>query len=84
MAQEATVGLMVWDGKSIGTLLNVFRLLRLKKKAVIYIVPEKTFCEFRSGAEWEDFIASYDIGLRREVEKRAGLETPMESLPLLR
>jgi hypothetical protein len=84
MAQEATVGLMMWDGKSIGTLLNVFRLLSLKKKAVIYIVPEKTFREFRSGAKWEDFIARYDSGLQREVEKRARLETPVESQPLLR
>lgn len=82
MAQEATVGLMMWDGKSIGTLLNVFRLLSLKKKAVIYTVPEKKFREFKSSAEWENFIASYDIGLRREVEKRAMLETPTRNLPL--
>lgn len=82
MAQEATVGLMMWDGKSIGTLLNIFRLLSLKKKAVIYTVPEKKFREFKKSEEWEDFIASYDIGLRREVEKRAMLETPTRNLPL--
>ena len=82
MAQEATVGLMMWDGKSIGTLLNVFRLLSLKKKAVIYTVPEKKFREFKNSAEWENFIASYDIGLPREVEKRAMLETPTRNLPL--
>jgi len=82
MAQEATVGLMMWDGKSIGTLLNVFRLLSLKKKAVIYTVPEKKFREFKSSAEWGNFIESYDMGLRREVEKRARLETPTGNLPL--
>ena len=82
MAQEATVGLMMWDGKSIGTLLNVFRLLSLNKKAVIYTVPEKGFREFKSSAEWENFLASYDIGLRREVEKRVMLETPTRNLPL--
>lgn len=82
MAQEATVGLMMWDGKSAGTLLNVFRLLSLRKKVVIYTVPEKRFREFKSEAEWESFIASYDIGLRREVERRAVLETPKRNLPL--
>lgn len=82
MAQEATVGLMMWDGKSIGTLLNVFRLLSLKKKAVIYTAPEKKFREFRNSAEWRNFIENYDMGLRREVEKRTKLETPTENLPL--
>lgn len=82
MAQEATAGLMMWDGKSIGTLLNIFRLLSLKKKAVIYTVPEKKFREFKKRGEWEDFITSYDIGLQREVEKRVRLETPTQNMLL--
>jgi adenine-specific DNA-methyltransferase len=82
MAQEATIGLMIWDGKSIGTLLNVFRLLSLQKKAVLYTVPEKTFREFKQCAEWEDFLAHYDSGLQREVEKRVRLETPANNVPL--
>lgn len=32
MAEEASVGLMVWDGKSVGTLTNVLRLVRRRKK----------------------------------------------------
>lgn len=75
MAQEATVGLMVWDGKSVGTLLNVFRLLSLQKKSVIYTVPEKRFLEFRSEAEWENFLGSRDIGLRHKIEQLTKLET---------
>ena len=81
MAQEATVGLMIWDGRSVGTLLNVFRLLSLKKKAVIYSVSEKRFLEFRSGVEWENFIASRDVGLRHKVEQRAKLETAPKNQP---
>src|ERR1700678_1919666 len=38
MAQAATVGLMVWDGKSVGTLCNVLRLLSQKKKAAVHTV----------------------------------------------
>ena len=81
MAQEATVGLMIWDGSSVGTLLNVFRLLSLKKKAVIYTVPEKLFLEFRSGVEWDNFLASRDVGLRHKVEQRAKLETVPKNQP---
>ena len=41
MAEEATIGLMMWDGQSVGTLMNVVRLLRLNKKAVVYVVPQE-------------------------------------------
>ena len=75
MAQEATIGLMMWDGRSVGTLLNLFRLLRLKKKAVIYTVSEKQFLEFRSWIEWENFLESQDIGLRYKIEQQTKLET---------
>ena len=76
MAQEATVGLMVWDGKSVGTLLNVYRLLNQQKKAIIYTVPRKQFQEFRDVAEWEDFIAACDSLVREKVEQRARAEVP--------
>ena len=70
MAKEATVGLMLWDGRSGGTLLNVFRLLGLRKNAVIYNIPEKRFLEFRSRIQWEKLLASREIGLRHKIEQR--------------
>lgn len=82
MAQDATVGLMLWDGRSVGTLLNVFRLLNVQKMAVIYTVPEQRFMEFRSGAEWENFLASRDVGLRHKVERRAKLDAAPKGQPL--
>ena len=48
MAQEATVGLMVWDGKSRGTLFNAFRLLQQGKMVLIFVAPEKRFLELRA------------------------------------
>lgn len=71
MAVEATVGLMIWDGKSVGTLLNVYRLLTAGKKAVVYAVPERRFLEFRTGTEWERFLADRETNLRDKVEQRA-------------
>jgi hypothetical protein len=37
MTDDATVGFMVWDGKSAGTLLNMLRLLSQQKKVVVYV-----------------------------------------------
>lgn len=70
MAQEATVGLMVWDGKSVGTLCNVLRLIRQKKSAAVYSAPEKTFRQLTSMADWRDFIRHCKSDLRRKLEKR--------------
>lgn len=76
MAHEATVGLMIWDGKSVGTLLNVFRLVREHKKAVIYTVPLKQFKEFRDAAMWDTFLSACDSTVRAKVEQRARTEAP--------
>ncbi len=75
MTQEAMVGLMIWDGKSVGTLLNVFRLLSQNKKVVVYTVPEKRFEEIKTGvAGWDGFIARYDVELQHRVEERTTRE----------
>lgn len=46
MTTEASYGFMVWDGKSLGTLMNVARLLKQSKKAVLYLTKESRFVEF--------------------------------------
>ncbi len=74
MAREAAVGLMLWDGKSIGTLMNIYRLLSLGKKAVVYTVPEKAFTEFRTNDEWETFITLRDRTTQEKLKQRASLE----------
>jgi hypothetical protein len=39
MARDADVGFMLWDGKSRGTLHNIFHLLDQQKKVVVYLSP---------------------------------------------
>jgi len=51
MGAEADYGLMLWDGKSRGTLANVEDLLRRKKPVVTYLAPEKAFVSLRGLTE---------------------------------
>jgi adenine-specific DNA-methyltransferase len=53
MTEESSVGLMLWDGKSKGTLSNVHRLLDAGKKVVLWIAPEKKFRTLKSVADWQ-------------------------------
>lgn len=48
MSKEADFGLMLWDGKSVGTLNNVLNLVDRGKKVVVYFAPEKGFITVRS------------------------------------
>ena len=59
MAEESSVGLMLWDGKSKGTLSNVHRLLEQGKKVVVWITPQKKFETLGSLDDW-DRLAGFD------------------------
>jgi len=43
MAQEATYGFVMWDGRSKGTFNNIVNLLRQSKKVLVYFSPSKVF-----------------------------------------
>jgi hypothetical protein len=48
MAEDASYGLMLWDGKSRGTLANVRRLLVQWKPVAVYLGPERRFLSLKS------------------------------------
>lgn len=58
MAREASVGLMIWDGKSAGTLANVARLIHQNKKVVVYSAPGKRFLTLKAEADWENLVST--------------------------
>ena len=70
MAKNADFGLMIWDGKSSGTALNILRLVRAGKKAVLLNVPEKQAVTFRTLHDWSAFLSGCDQGLIENL--RAG------------
>ncbi|WP_348826928.1 addiction module antidote protein [Halomonas sp. RT37] len=78
MAREADFGLMIWDSKSAGTVLNVLRLVRAGKIAVLINVSDKTTFNIKSTAQWEDFLSCVSPKLRADLRERA---TPDEWMP---
>jgi hypothetical protein len=71
MAKEATVGLMIWDGESRGTLLNVLRLLTQDKKVVVYVNPRRTFIDVRTHQDFERLVAGLDRRVARRLQQQA-------------
>jgi adenine-specific DNA-methyltransferase len=79
MAREADFGLMIWDSKSAGTVLNVLRLVRAGKIAVLINVPDKTTLNIKSLEQWNEFLSRCDAKLRDNLRERA---TPDEWEPV--
>lgn len=75
MAREADFGLMIWDGKSPGTILNVLRLLQAGKVSVLFSVPDKGVVNIKSADEWRSFQQTFSVDLRADLKERA---TPEE------
>lgn len=74
MTQEASVGFMIWDGRSVGTLLNTLRLIKGGKEVLIYSSPEKAFIELRDVGNWDHFVEGCDPDVRLKLIEKAALE----------
>jgi hypothetical protein len=74
MADEATVGFMIWDGKSVGTLANVFRLVNQHKKVVLYTVPRKQFSNLADEGDWRALVTCCRDAVRHRVEQYVAIE----------
>ena len=48
MGERATAGLMLWDGKSRGTLANIHALLADGKPVALYYAPKRRFLSLRT------------------------------------
>jgi len=75
MTQEADYGFMVWDGSSGGTLLNVLRLVKQKKKVVVYDARDGSFWDIKHEDLWREFVARCDPEVRELLRRRANAES---------
>jgi hypothetical protein len=62
MAETADYGLMLWDGKSKGTVNNVVNLSRDQKPVVVYVAPTRQFRTIKSFDDLKDLLAQGDSG----------------------
>jgi hypothetical protein len=89
MVEEADYGLMLWDGKSRGTLRSIVDLVRQKKPVVVYIAPAGSFCTLRQSGELAEMLSRVDPvalqGIDRELQSfamAAGSSRKGDNVPL--
>jgi hypothetical protein len=68
MADAAEYGLMLWDGKSKGTINNVVTLSRRNKPVVVYVAPSRVFHTVRAFEDLKNVLSTGDpTSVRRLV-----------------
>lgn len=81
MAEEGSVGFMLWDGESKGTLANILRLVEQGKKAVLYIAPTKQFAILRTRTDYENLLSLRSKKDKRKLGMWARSPDPQSGLP---
>jgi len=74
MAQEATHGLMLWDGDSKGTLNNIVSLVKLEKPVVVFFGPTRSFVTVRTREDIAHLLAKCDPTAVERFEKELDLD----------
>lgn len=70
MANDADEGLMLWDGKSSGTVVNVARMIAAGKPVDVYVAREKRLRTVTSRAELQALLAGCDTKERERIRHR--------------
>ena len=84
MAREAGCGVMLWDGRSKGTLHNILNLIRADKKVLVYFSPERAFYKLSTAEDLDALLARCDrTKIGRMQQSLASIGTgSQDELPL--
>jgi hypothetical protein len=74
MAETAEYGLMLWDGKSKGTVNNVVNLSRDHKPVVVYVAPTRQFRTIKCFDDLKDLLAQGDSDSVERIVSELHLE----------
>jgi hypothetical protein len=74
MAETATMGFMIWDGHSAGTLANVARLVRQGKPVLVHLVENQRTVRLTQEVDWEKFLGDCPPLVRDRLQDRLRTE----------
>lgn len=74
MAAEADYGLILWDGKSAGSISNALELLKREKPVVVYFSPEKDFYQLSHLDDIQELLNKCDGEALRAISRKVDLK----------
>lgn len=83
MAENADYCLMLWDGKSAGTMNNVLELVKRGKKTLVWLSPKGVCLSVSSLSDIEALLSQCALEDRDEITRKVGMQTQRKKMPLL-
>ncbi|MCY4596594.1 MAG: hypothetical protein OXC19_17560 [Bryobacterales bacterium] len=80
MSEVAEFGLMLWDGRSKGTINNIVNLSRRRRPVVVYVAPKKSFQTVRSMKNLLEILAKGDPKCVERLADELNLSIPTGSI----
>lgn len=81
MVEEADYGLMLWYGRSRGTLMNAVGLIRRGRPLVLYVAPAKSFLTLRQAPDLLDVVSRFNPQSLPEVDRELQTRDCEETIP---
>jgi hypothetical protein len=75
MGEEADYGLMLWDGRSRGTLTSIVDLVRQGKPVVVYIAHAKSFYTLRQSEHLARMVRRFDPAALYRIDRELRVAT---------
>ena len=75
MSEEADFGFMLWDGKSKGSLNNIFNLVERNKKVLVYFSPTKNLYTLNNLKDISNFLKLCDLDSLKKFDKTIEIHT---------
>lgn len=83
MARDAKCGIMLWDGKSKGTLNNIQQVVNAGKQALVYLAPRKTFFKLTDVQDLRNLLQRCDADAIQHAQRQIRTRlTSADQLPL--
>jgi hypothetical protein len=80
MAEDADYGLVLWDGKSVGSINNILELAKRGKMMVVYLSIEQQFITLRVPADVSALVDKCDPVDRAEIQKKSSLSRKLRDI----
>jgi hypothetical protein len=69
MVEEAEYALMLWDGRSRGTLTSIVQLVQQGKPVVVYVAPHKSFYTLRQPDHLVQMLGGFDPAALDRIDR---------------
>lgn len=75
MAEVSDNGMIVWDGKSSGSVQNMVWLINNFKSSLVYFTPDSVFIKIQNRDDLSNLLDRIDITDRIEIDRKIGVNS---------